>query len=229
MLGRRNLRVQPYHVPDRPDHGLSLREPVPLVAQHQFVAILRAQGWRAPLIGTWTPGGAGEGVAPDGGRLRWVAPPDSDDANEKGTWSSVWTAPGPSPHPDVATAVEVAGLGEDVLIGPLGPQGRYRRRGLELFLGRVGLEAAVVRPPYLVVGAHRIHLASGAVVAPDGQVRPRDPELRPLGVTDDPGLGRILAEALRLRGESVDEQPRAAGGPHRPCRPPSDDVIDPRS
>ena len=172
---------------------------VPLVAQHQVVAILRAQGWRAPLIGTWTPDGAGEGVAPDASRVRWIAPPDSDDRNEKGTWSSVWVAPAACGHPDVATAAQVAGLGEDVLTGPLGPQGRYRRRGLELFLARVGLEALVVREPYLVVGAHRIHLASGAVVGPDGRVRPRDPALRPLAVTDDPGLGRILAEALRLQ------------------------------
>ena len=170
-----------------------------LVAQHQFAAILRTQGWRAPLIGTWTAGGVGEGVAPDGSRQRWVAPPDSDDRNEKGTWSSVWLEPGDPPHRDVATAVEVAGLGEDVLTGPLGPQGRYRRRGLELFLGRLGLlDAISVREPYLVVGAHRIHLASGAVVAPGGRVRARDLGLPPLPVTDDPGLGRILAEALRL-------------------------------
>lgn len=180
-----------------------------LVAQHQFVAILRTQGWRASLIGTWTAGGAGEGVAPDGCRQRWIAPADSDDRNEKGTWSSVWVVPVDPTHRDVVTAVEVAGLGEDVLTGPLGPQGRYRRRGLELFLGRLGLlEDVRVREPYLLVGAHRIHLASGAVVAPDGRVRPRDPGLRPLGLTDDPGLGRILAEALRLRDAA---QPGPAG------------------
>lgn len=174
---------------------------MPLVAQHQFVAILRAHRWRAPLIGTWTPDGTGVGVSGTGHRVRWVAPPDSDDRNEKGTWSSVWLDADPAPHPDVATALEVAGLGDDTLTGPLGPQGRYRRRGLELFLARVGLDGdAVVREPYLEVGAHRIHLASGAVVDPAGVVRPRDLGLAPLPVTDDPGLGRILAEALRLRG-----------------------------
>lgn len=174
---------------------------MPLVAQHQFVAILRAQGWRAPLIGTWTAGATGQGVAPDGTRQRYTAPPDSDDRNEKGTWSSVVVDPGPAPHPDVVTAVEVAGLGEDLLTGPLGPQGRYRRRGLELFLARVGLaDAARVAPPWLLVGDHGIHLASGAVRAPDGTIRPRDPDLAPLPVTDDPGLGRILAEAARIAG-----------------------------
>ncbi len=170
-----------------------------LVAQHQFVAILRAAGWRAPLIGTWTAGGVGDGVAPDGARARWSAPPDSDDRNEKGTWSSVWLAG--ADHPDVVTAAGVAGLGEDPLTGPLGPQGRYRRRGLELFLARTGLEeVAAIREPYLVVASHRIHLASGAVVGPAGHVRPRDLALPPLPVSDDPGLGRILAEARRLAG-----------------------------
>jgi len=78
----------------------------------------------------------------------------------------------------------------------------YRRRGLELFLGRVGLlEVATIAESFLLVGGHRVHLASGAVVGPDGLVRPRDPELAPLDVTDDPGLGRILAEALRLAGQ----------------------------
>ena len=62
---------------------------MPLVAQHQFVAILRAQGWRGGLIGTWTARGVGEAVAPDGTRVRWRAPRDSDDRNEGGTWSSV--------------------------------------------------------------------------------------------------------------------------------------------
>ena len=57
---------------------------MPLVAQHQFVAILRAQGWRAPLIGTWTPGGTGEAVAPDRARVAWRAPRDSDDRNDSG-------------------------------------------------------------------------------------------------------------------------------------------------
>ena len=169
---------------------------MPLVAQHQFLAILRSQGWRGGLIGTWTAGGAGEAFGPGGAVVRWRVPPDSDDLNEKGTWSSVWLDA--VEHPDVATAVEVAGLGEDVLTGPLGPQGRYRRRGLELFLGWVGLDLARVEVPFLVVGDHRIHLASGAVLAPDGTVRPRDLALAPLDVTDDPGLGRILAEALRL-------------------------------
>lgn len=184
---------------------------VPLVAQHQFVAILRSQGWRAGLIGTWTRSGAGEARGPGGARVAWIAPPDSDDLNEKGTWSSVWLAPDPAPHPDVATAMEVAGLGDDVLTGPLGPQGRYRRRGLELFLGKVGLlEVARVREPWLEVAGHRIHLASGAVADPEGRVRPRDLALTPLGVTDDPGLGRILAEARRLAG--VGPQP-ADGGP----------------
>ncbi len=184
---------------------------MPLVAQHQFVAILRAQGWRAGLIGTWTRSGAGEAVHPDGARVRWVAPPESDDLNEKGTWSSVWLEPDPEPHRDVAMAVEVAGLGDEVLTGPLGPQGRYRRRGLELFLGRAGvLELTRVREPWLEVAGHRIHLASGAVVDPAGRVRPRDLGLAPLGLTDDPGLGRILAEAQRLaRGAP----PPGAGGP----------------
>jgi hypothetical protein len=167
-----------------------------LVAQHQFVAILRAQGWRAPLIGTWTPGAAGTGVAPDGTRVRWTAPPDSDDRNEKGTWSSVWVAE-PGGHADVATACEVAGLGQDLLTGPLGPQGRYRRRGIEIFLARVGLDDVRVEEPYLVRGGWRVHLASGAVVDPSGSVRPRDLTLAPTNVTDDPGLGRILAELLR--------------------------------
>lgn len=100
-------------------------------------------------------------------------------------------------------------LGEDVLTGPLGPQGRYRRRGLELFLGRLGLlEDVRIREPYLLVGGHRIHLASGAVVAPDGHVRPRDLGRQPVALTDDPGLGRILAEALRLRDAA---QPGPAG------------------
>ena len=53
------------------------------------------------------------------------------------------------------------------------------------------------------MAAHRIHLASGAVVDPAGAVRPRDLALAPLEVTDDPGLGRILAEALRLRDRGV--------------------------
>jgi len=167
-----------------------------LVAQHQFVAILRGQGWRAPLIGTWTPGAAGTGVAPDGTRVRWVAPPDSDDRNEKGTWSSVWLPDGAA-HPDVVTACEVAGLGDDVLTGPLGPQGRYRRRGIEVFLARVGLDDVTVQEPYLVRRGWRVHLASGAVVDPAGAVPPRDAALAPLDVTDDPGLGRILAELLR--------------------------------
>lgn len=171
---------------------------MPLVAQHQFVAILRAQGWRAPIIGTWTRSGSGEGVAPDGTRQRWTAPPDSDDLNEKGTWSSVVVDPGPAPHRDVETAIEVAGLGTDLLTGPLGPQGRYRRRGLEIFLTRVGLDGVTrIDVPWLLVGGHAIHLASGAVRAPDGSVRPRDLGLAPLPVTDDPGLGRILAEAVR--------------------------------
>ncbi len=169
---------------------------MPLVAQHQFLAILRTQGWRGSLIGTWTRDGRGEARGPGGAVVRWIPPPDSDDVNEKGTWSSVWLSS--VAHPDVATAVEVAGLGEDVLTGPLGPQGRYRRRGLELFLDRVGLFFARVEVPFLVVGEHRIHLASGAVVGPDGSVRPRDLALAPLDVTDDPGLGRILAEAVRL-------------------------------
>lgn len=173
---------------------------MPLVAQHQFVAILRTQGWRAPLIGTWTAGHVGEGVAPDGHPARWRAPHDSDDANEKGTWSSVWVQPTELTHRDVATAAEVAGIGEDELTGPLGPQGRYRRRGLEILLRRIGLEALPIDVPYLVVAGHRIHLASGAVVAPDGHVRPRDAALAPLGGIEDPGLGRILAEALRLAG-----------------------------
>ncbi|WP_354700856.1 hypothetical protein DSM112329_01148 [Paraconexibacter sp. AEG42_29] len=171
-----------------------------LVAQHQFVAILRAQEWRAPLIGTWTRGGAGDGIGPAGARVRWTAPPDSDDVNEKGTWSSVVVDPGPAPHPDVRTAIDVAGLGTDLLTGPLGPQGRYRRRGLEIFLARVGVgDAATIAEPWLVVGGHGIHLASGAVRAPDGTVRPRDLAVVPLPVTDDPGLGRILAEAVRLQ------------------------------
>ena len=171
------------------------------MAQHQFVAIVRSAGWRAGLIGTWTPGGVGGAAGPGGERVRWVAPPDSDDLNEKGTWSSVWLAPDELRHADVATAAAVAGLGDDVLTGSLGPQGRYRRRGLEIFLARVGLlDAVAVAEPFLVVGGHRIHLASGAVVGPDGAVRPRDLALAPLGVTDDPGLGRILAEALRLSG-----------------------------
>lgn len=172
-----------------------------LVAQHQFVAILRASGWKAPIIGTWTRGGTGEGRAPDGTTVRWIAPPDSDDRNEKGTWSSVWVDD--VSHPDVVKAAEVAGLGTDVLTGPLGPQGWYRRRGLEIFLERIGLtDAVTIREPYLEAGESRIHLASGAVVAPDGQVRPRDLALEPLDVTDDPGLGRILAEARRLSAAS---------------------------
>ena len=158
--------------------------------------ILRTQGWRAPLIGTWTAGGVGEAVAPDRARVRWRAPRESDDRNEKGTWSSVWVDD--LVHPDVVTAAEVAGLGEDELDGPLGPQGRYRRRGLEVFLARYGLSLLPIEVPYLVVGGHRIHLASGAVLDRDGRRRPRDPALAPLPGIADPGLGRILAEALRL-------------------------------
>jgi hypothetical protein len=174
--------------------------PVPLVAQHQFVAILRAQGWRAGLLGTWTASGRGEATAPDGTRVSWRAPRDSDDRNEKGTWSSVWVEPAELAHADVALAAGVAGLGDDELTGPLGPQGRYRRRGLEVFLARYGLGEETVEIPYLRVAGHRIHLASGAVVAPAGTVRPRDPALAPLPDVEDPGLGRILAEALRLAG-----------------------------
>lgn len=174
---------------------------MPLVAQHQFVAILRAHGWRAPLIGTWTATGRGEGRAPDGARASWAAPRDSDDRNEKGTWSSVWVEE--PAHPDMTTAVGVATLGFDALTGPLGPQGRYRRRGLELFLGRLGLGRLTVEEPFLVAGRHRIHLASGAVVGPDGTVRPRDLALEPLELTVDPGLGRILAEAVRLAAEEA--------------------------
>ena len=183
---------------------------MPLVAQHQFVAILRAQGWRAPLIGTWTPGGTGEAVAPDRARVAWRAPRDSDDRNEKGTWSSVWLDPASITHPDVTTAAAVAGLGDDELTGQLGPQGRYRRRGLEILLRRVGLEALLVDGAYLVAGAYRIHLASGAVVGPAGGVRPRDIGLAPLADVEDPGLGRILAEALRLSGAG-EATPRADG------------------
>lgn len=171
---------------------------MPLVAQHQFVAILRAQGWTAPLIGTWTR--SGRGVARRGdATCTYVPPPGSDDVNEKGTWSSVWVDPGQLAHADAAMAAEVAGLGEDVLNGPIGPQGRYRRRGIEILLARAGLDGrATVDGAHLAVGGHRIHLGSGAVVAPDGAVRPRDAALAPLPLTDDPGLGRILAEALRL-------------------------------
>lgn len=171
---------------------------MPLVAQHQFVAILRAQGWSAPLIGTWTAGGAGI-ARRDEATCTYVVPPDSDDRNEKGTWSSVWVDPGQLGHADVAMAAEVAGLGDDVLNGPIGPQGRYRRRGIEILLGQAGLDGhATVDGAHLVVGGHRIHLGSGAVVAPDGTVRPRDPALAPLPLTDDPGLGRILAQARRF-------------------------------
>lgn len=174
---------------------------MPLVGQHQFVAILRNAGWRAPIIGTWTASGRGEAVSSDGSaRVAWRAPQDSDDANEKGTWSSVWLEPEDAGvHADVVTAVGVAGLGEDELTGPLGPQGRYRRRGLEIFLGRFGLlDATRIDVPWLLVGGWAIHLASGAVHAPDGAVRPRDLALAPLDGVEDPGLGRILAEALRL-------------------------------
>lgn len=171
---------------------------MPLVAQHQFVAILRQLGWRAPLIGTWTEGGTGTATGPAGETVRWTAPPGSDDRNEKGTWSSVWLDD--VTHPSVAMAAEAAGLGDDVLAGPLGPQGRYRRRGLEIWLERVGLTGDVrVQEPWMVVAGHGIHLASGAVRAPDGTLRERDPGLAPLTLTGDPGLGRILAEALRLR------------------------------
>lgn len=172
---------------------------MPLVAQHQFVAILRARGWKATMIGTWTADGVGIGRGPDGQQARWRVPPDSDDRNEKGTWSSVWLDPAQLYDPDVAMAAEVAGLGDSVLDGPLGPQGRFRLRGLELLLDRAGLTGvARPAPPYLEVAGHRIHLASGAVRAPDGTLRPRDPDLAPLDVTEDPGLGRILAEARRL-------------------------------
>lgn len=171
---------------------------MPLVAQHQFVAILRAQGWSAPLIGTWTAGAQGT-ARRDGARCTYVAPPESDDANEKGTWSSVWLEPDQLEHHDVVMAAEVAGLGDDVLDGPIGPQGRYRRRGIEIYLARAGLDGrATVDGAHLAVRGHRIHLGSGAVVAPDGTVRPRDAALAPLPLTDDPGLGRILAEARRL-------------------------------
>ena len=172
---------------------------MPLVAQHQFVAILRSAGWRAALIGTWTASGRGEARGPGGERTTWRAPRESDDTNEKGTWSSVWLEPAELAHPDVATAADVAGLGDDELTGPLGPQGRYRRRGLEILLARHALlDRTTVEPPHLVAAGHRIHLASGAVLAPDGALRPRDATLTPLPDIEDPGLGRILAEALRL-------------------------------
>ncbi|MTD46642.1 hypothetical protein GKE82_20695 [Conexibacter sp. W3-3-2] len=177
---------------------------MPLVAQHRFVAILRARGWRAPLIGTWTPDGRGVARGPAGATCAYGAPPDSDDRNEKGTWSSVWVAAPALQHADVAMAVEVAGLGDDVLDGPLGPQGRYRRRGLEILLRRVGLEGrAQVADRHLLVAGYRVHLGSGAVRAPDGRLRPRDADLAPLAVTDDPGLGRILAQAVRLADADV--------------------------
>lgn len=174
---------------------------MPLVAQHQFVAILRERGWKATMVGTWTADGVGIGRGPAGQQARWHVPPQSDDRNEKGTWSSVWLDPEQLEDPDVAMAAEVAGLGDSVLDGPLGPQGRFRLRGLELWVQRAGLtEVARIAPPYLEVAGHRIHLASGAVTAPDGRRRPRDAALEPLPVTDDPGLGRILAEARRLAG-----------------------------
>jgi hypothetical protein len=166
-----------------------------LVAQHQFVAILRAQGWRAPLIGTWTKAGEGVGTAPDGAAARWVPPPESDDVNEKGTWSSVWLADGLG-HADVAMAAGVAGLGEDPLDMPLGPQGRHRLERLPALLAEHGLDAAL-DPPWLRAGAWALHLASGARRGPDGRLVPRDAALEPLPGVDDPGLGRLLAEARR--------------------------------
>lgn len=169
-----------------------------LVAQHQFVAILRAQGWRAPLIGTWTRSGEGLGAAPDGATARWVPPAGSDDVNEKGTWSSVWLTDGLD-HADVTMAAEVAGLGEDPLDMPLGPQGRHRLKRLPGLLAEHGI-AATLDPPWLLAGDHAIHLASGAVRHPDGRLEPRDGALAPLEGIDDPGLGRVLAEARRRAG-----------------------------
>lgn len=137
------------------------------VRQHQCVAILRRSGWRCAMVGTWTR----EPVAwegPDGERL--VVPAQdsaSIDFNEKGVWSGLRLGEVPS---SAATAVGVADLGDD----GLSPQGELRAETLRF-------EGHLVDGAWLLAGAHRIHIGTGAG-APPGAVPP-DPHEPDRGLT----------------------------------------------